>query len=87
MNQTKWKKHKLGVVLDGKYGKIAILGNQKNKDPKYNYTVKLAVFDAQGKKVAQFDNPIIKMKTPTLPEGVKSKVEFELSISVQDETN
>lgn len=79
-----WKKFRLGTMIDGEYGPAIFLGNLKNKDPKFNYTVKLAIFDNDGNLVKKFENPKIKLKKPeNLKEG--SKIKYDLSISVKNQ--
>lgn len=39
-------------------------GNNRNKDPKYNYTVEVVVKDASGKEVLRVENPFLNVSSP-----------------------
>lgn len=58
------KSVRVGTIFNGKKGPFLVLGNDRSKDPKYNYTVEFRVKDAQGNLVASGKNPLVSMFTP-----------------------
>lgn len=59
------KTQQVGMVCKTDEGKKVIrLGNIKNKDPKYNYTVQLRVLDASGNVITTKTNPTLTLWEP-----------------------
>lgn len=58
------------------------LGNDRSKDPKYNYTVEVIVKDANGQEILRVENPFLNVNSPhpSAAEKVPSLL-AELSIS------
>lgn len=70
MADKKKKKYtKVGSVMDGQYGKFISLGNDRSKDPKYNYTVQIRVTDGEG-KIVQSKNGRLSMMDPRKRPGI-----------------
>lgn len=79
----KKKSVKLGQVLKGKHGEYIKLGNVKNKDPKYNYTVQVRVLDSDGQIVYKCENPNVGMYKPN--DGAPDFILNDLAISLKTE--
>lgn len=62
---------KVGTVLKNKKdgGKFIILGNTKNKNEQYNYSVDVRVTSSDG-TVRVFKNPLIGLQDPRTKKGV-----------------
>jgi len=59
------KTQQVGVIsVDDKGRERIQLGNEKNTDPKYNYTVKLLILDAAGNVIVKKTNPKIALWDP-----------------------
>lgn len=83
MSDTKKKSIKLGQVLKGKHGEYIKLGNVKNKDPRYNYTVQVRILDSEGQVVHKCENPNVSMFKPN--EGAPDFIQKDLAISLKEE--
>lgn len=79
------KTQQVGIVAKNDEGKRYIkLGNNKNKDPKYNYTVELRVLNNDGDLIVKKVNPSLSMWNP------KTKfdwLEKNLTISLEEKSN
>lgn len=58
------KSVRVGTIFRGKKGPFLVLGNDRSKDPKYNYTVEFRVKDSAGNLLTTGKNPLISMFTP-----------------------
>lgn len=63
------KTQKVGVIAKvktkaGKEMEVIRLGNTKNTDPKYNYTVQIRVLDTNGNVITTKTNPTLTMWNP-----------------------
>lgn len=76
------KSVRVGTIFKGKKGPFVVLGNERSKDPKYNYTVEFRVKDAEGNLVVQGKNPLISMFKPKTE---NEAVSHELVFFVRDE--
>jgi len=74
---AKWQK--LGVVLRGDKGPFLILGDLKNKDSKYQYTVELIVKDSKGEVVHTVQNPLISLSDPRSRPGITEEQRARIS--------
>lgn len=77
----KKKSVKLGAILTGKNGPFMVLGNSKNKDPRYNYSVEFRVKDNEGNVIHSGKNPIVSMFAPKHETKV---VQHELVVFTED---
>ena len=86
---SKSKMKKLGVVLKGDKGPFVILGDSKNKNPQYNYTVELTVKNAEGETVTSLTNPLLTLWDPRKRPGIteeqlgkiNDKVRYDVMVS------
>lgn len=83
MQETKKKSVKFGQIKKGKFGSYISLGNAKNKDPKYNYTVMVKVLNNEGVEVYKGKNPSVRMLEPN--EKAPDFIIHDLVITLQDE--
>lgn len=85
MEQKQRKSKKLGVVIKSdKNGKFyIILGSNKNKDPKYNFSVELVVRDSKGDIVHSQKDGLLSLLEPFPTEGANpnSKIKFNVLAS------
>lgn len=86
MSQKKEKKTvKVGQLTTGKDKEgnefeTVKLGNDKNKDPRYNYTVQIRVIDADGEIIYEGKNPYLNLYKPhaNAPDFIKSDLVVSL---------
>lgn len=74
------KTQQVGMLTVDKNGKERIqLGNVKNQDPKYNYTVQVRILDAAGNVIVTKTNPSITLWDPKKgPEWLKKNLTVDL---------
>lgn len=60
------------------------LGQTKNKDPKFNFTVQVRILDSEGNKVWSGENPYINLYEPH--ENAPDFVVHDLSVKLPEET-
>ena len=93
MSEVKAKTVRLGTILqtDAEKGPFMILGNNKNKDPKYDYTVQIRVLQGSPKTPEEFKkatvlysgtNPLVYMNKPR-GENVPKIVKHELAVPLK----
>ena len=75
------KSVRVGTIFRGKKGPFVVLGNDRAKDPKYNYTVEFRVKDGAGNVVAKGTNPLLSMFKPKTE---NEKVQHELVLFVEE---
>lgn len=84
---------KLGNIWKGEYGPYIRLGDDKSKNPKYNYTVQLRVLDSEGNVVTTVKNPLVSLYDPRKrkveegkePRNVPEALMFEISLGEEVE--
>lgn len=85
------KSLKIGAQLKGKHGSFIVLGNNKNKDPKYDTTVQIRVLRGSPKTKEEFasaevlysaTNPLISLRDPH--EKAPAVVEKELKVTLPE---
>lgn len=60
------------------------LGNNKNKDPKYNYTVQVRILNSEGQKIWSGENPWINLYEPH--ENAPDFVVNDLSVRLPEDS-
>jgi hypothetical protein len=75
------KSVRVGTIFRGKKGPFLVLGNDRSKDPKYNYTVEFRVKDAAGNIVTKGQNPLISM---FIPKTENKAISHELVLFVEE---
>ena len=94
IQMTKTKKYvKLGVIMKGEKGPYLILGNNKNKNADFNYSVEVRVVDNSGNKKAYTKNGILSLfnprKRPGITEEQASRIpkslEYDVMLVVDEE--
>lgn len=66
--KKKYKRTKVGTVMQGEYGPFLMIGSKNNKDPKYDFTAKVAVKKADGTVVSVTDG-ILALEPVTNKDG------------------
>lgn len=88
--EQKKKSVRVGTVMNGEHGPFILLGNTKNKDPKYDYTVQVRILRgkpqtkeefASAEVLGVFVNPLVQMFKPG--EQAPKSIQHELSVKVE----
>lgn len=86
MSQKKYKYTKVGAVLKGENGPYIVLGNDRSKSAKYNYSVEMIVRDSEGNVLTTLKNGILSTsdprKRPNITEEEASKISSKLMAEV-----
>lgn len=85
MADKPYKYTKIGAVLKGKSGPYIVLGNDKAKNTKYNYTVEMIVRDGEGNVVSSTKNALLSTLDPRKRPGIKEEEVARISSSLMAE--
>lgn len=89
MQTSKKKSFKVGQLKTGEFkGKPAVyieLGNTRNSNPEYNYSVEFIVKDSKGAVVHKQENGLVFLNDPRTfakdPDKIPAFVRYELNVS------
>jgi hypothetical protein len=77
------KTQQIGVLSVDDQGRERIqFGSTKNKDPKYNYTIELRIFNSEGREVLKKTNPRITLWDPR--DGSPDWLKKNLTVDIVD---